>query len=222
MTRKANEATRTLGVAFDGCTMPGAERPLFTVTPGTMDLGLGIHGEPGVSSHVMPTAAELADVLVDGVLAEKPDGASDRVAVILNGLGRTKYEELFVVWKTVAALLTRAGLVVVEPEVGELVTSLDMAGCSLTVTYLDDELERLWTSPADTPAYRKGQIATTSAALRERNHTHRRTATTATTFVEANEASRLCGTYVADALASIAARDDQCRNRTRTHRRSGR
>ena len=77
---------------------------------------------------------------------------------ILNGLGRTKYEELFVVWKTVAALLAEAGLTVVQPEVGELVTSLDMAGCSLTVTWLDDELERLWCSPADTPAYRKGQI----------------------------------------------------------------
>jgi hypothetical protein len=148
--RKANDATRTLGVAFDGCTLPGADRPLFTVTSGTMDLGLGIHGEPGVSSHTMPTAAELAALLVDGVLAEKPDDASDRVAVILNGLGRTKYEELFVVWKTVAARLAAAGLTVVQPEVGELVTSLDMAGCSLTVTWLDDELERLWTSPADT------------------------------------------------------------------------
>jgi dihydroxyacetone kinase len=91
--RKANDATRTLGVAFDGCTLPGADRPLFTVAEGTMGLGLGIHGEPGVSSHDMPTAAELAALLVDGVLAERPDGSTDRVAVILNGLGRTKYEE---------------------------------------------------------------------------------------------------------------------------------
>ena len=156
---KANEVTRTLGVAFDGCTMPGADRQLFTVAHGTMDLGLGIHGEPGVSSHEMPTAAELAELLVSGVLAEKPSGSSDRVAVILNGLGRTKYEELFVVWKTASALLTESGHTVVQPEVGELVTSLDMAGCSLTVMWLDDELERLWTSPADTPAYRKGQVS---------------------------------------------------------------
>src|SRR5258707_3401835 len=156
--RKTNDLTRTLGVAFDGCTLPGADRPLFTVMPGSMDLGLGIHGEPGVSSHTMSTAAELAALLVDGVLAETPSGATDRVAVILNGLGRTKYEELFVVWKTVATRLAAAGLTVVQPEVGELVTSLDMAGCSLTVTWLDDELERLWTSPADTPAYRKGKI----------------------------------------------------------------
>ena len=98
--RKANDRTRTLGVAFDGYTMPGADRPLFTVSSGSMDLGLGIHGEPGVSSHAIPTAAELGALLVEGVLAEKPAGAADRVAVILNGLGRTKYEELFVVWKT--------------------------------------------------------------------------------------------------------------------------
>ena len=156
---KTNDATRTLGVAFDGCTLPGADRPLFTVAQGTMGLGLGIHGEPGVSSHDMPTAADLAALLVDGVLAETPSGATDRVAVVLNGLGRTKYEELFVVWKTVAGRLAAAGLTVVQPEVGELVTSLDMAGCSLTVTWLDEELERLWCSPADTPAYRKGQIA---------------------------------------------------------------
>ena len=93
---KTNDATRTLGVAFDGCTLPGADRPLFTVAQGTMGLGLGIHGEPGVSSHDMPTAADLAALLVDGVLAETPSGATDRVAVVLNGLGRTKYEELFV------------------------------------------------------------------------------------------------------------------------------
>ncbi|CDP85786.1 MULTISPECIES: dihydroxyacetone kinase family protein [Mycolicibacterium] len=164
--RKANDRTRTLGVAFDGCTMPGADRPLFTVDAGTMDLGLGIHGEPGVSSHNMPTAAELAELLVTGVLAEKPAGTGNRIAVILNGLGRTKYEELFVVWKTAAALLAEASYTVVQPEVGELVTSLDMAGCSLTVMWLDDELERLWTSPADTPAYRKGRMAATDATPR--------------------------------------------------------
>ncbi len=115
---KTNDVTRTLGVAFDGCTMPGADRQLFTVAPGTMDLGLGIHGEPGVSSHAMPTAAELAQLLVSGVLAERPAGASNRIAVILNGLGRTKYEELFVVWKTVAELLTEAGYAVVRSRGG--------------------------------------------------------------------------------------------------------
>jgi D-erythrulose 4-kinase len=152
----ANAATRTLGVAFDGCTLPGADEPLFTVPDGKMGLGLGIHGEPGVSDEDMPTADGLAQTLVDGVLGDKTDTQSKRIAVILNGLGRTKYEELFVVWATVARLLRDRGFEIVEPEVGELVTSLDMAGCSLTVMWLDDELEKYWRAPADTPAYRKG------------------------------------------------------------------
>ncbi len=157
----SNAATRTLGVAFDGCTMPGADHPLFTVPEGHMGLGLGIHGEPGVADEPMPSAADLAATLVDGVLGDRPDAESKRIAVILNGLGRTKYEELFVVWGTVSRLLRERGYTVVEPEVGELVTSLDMSGCSLTVMWLDEELEKYWTAPADTPAYRKGA---TSAA----------------------------------------------------------
>lgn len=199
--RKANDLTRTLGVAFDGCTMPGADRPLFTVASGTMDLGLGIHGEPGVSSHAMPTAAELAEHLVSGVLTEKPEGTGERIAVILNGLGRTKYEELFVVWKTVATLLAEAGHTVVQPEVGELVTSLDMAGCSLTVMWLDDELERLWTSPADTPAYRKGRLAATDAKTRSSVAAETSTAQ----VTQADEAARTAGRLVADGISAVTA-----------------
>ncbi|MGW3473624.1 dihydroxyacetone kinase family protein, partial [Saccharopolyspora sp. NPDC000995] len=156
-----NARTRSLGVAFDGCTLPGQDQPLFEVQEGRMGLGLGIHGEPGVSERDMPSASELAKILVDGLLAEAPetDGEKPRVTAILNGLGATKYEELFVVWGTVSRLLAEAGLEVVSPEVGELVTSLDMAGCSLTLTWLDPELEWLWQAPADTPAYRKGNGA---------------------------------------------------------------
>ena len=164
----ANAATRTLGVAFDGCTMPGADEPLFTVPDGKMGVGLGIHGEPGVADEPMPSADDLATALVEGVLGDRPDTDSQRIAVILNGLGRTKYEELFVVWGTVSRLLRERGYVVVEPEVGELVTSLDMAGCSLTVMWLDEELEKYWTAPADTPAYRKGasSVAAPSGEIR--------------------------------------------------------
>jgi dihydroxyacetone kinase len=154
---RANEMTRTLGVAFDGCTLPGAGGPLFTVPAGRMALGLGIHGEPGVLEQPMPSAAELAALLVDKILDDAPAGAGRRLAVILNGLGATKYEELFLLWRYVAQRLRGAGYELCEPEVGELVTSLDMAGCSVTVTWLDEELERFWRAPADTPAYRKGQ-----------------------------------------------------------------
>lgn len=162
----SNAATRTLGVAFDGCTLPGADAPLFTVPRGKMGVGLGIHGEPGVSEEPQPTADELAATLVEGVIGDKPDTDSTRIAVILNGLGRTKYEELFVVWGTAARLLREAGYEIIEPEVGELVTSLDMAGCSLTVMWLDDELEKYWRAPADTPAYRKGAAAADEGDVR--------------------------------------------------------
>lgn len=156
--RLANDRTRTLGVAFSGCTLPGARAPLFTVPEGRIGVGLGIHGEPGIAEDEMPTAAQLAERLVDGVLAEVDPLGSRRIGVVLNGLGSTKHEELFVVWRTVAGLLRRRGYIIVAPEVGELVTSLDMAGCSLTVVALDEELERLWLAPADTPAFRRGHV----------------------------------------------------------------
>ena len=200
----ANAATRTLGVAFDGCTMPGADHPLFTVPDGKMGVGLGIHGEPGVADEPMPTAAELAMTLVDGVLGDRPDGESKRIAVILNGLGRTKYEELFVLWGTAARLLREAGYEIVEPEVGELVTSLDMAGCSLTVMWLDDELERYWRAPADTPAYRKG-AAEAQASGEVRTDADTESASAAPQLAElSDEAGRDGGRRVAAAFAAIA------------------
>jgi dihydroxyacetone kinase len=153
---KANAATYSFGVAFAGCTMPGADQPLFTVEPGQMDFGLGIHGEPGISSAPWMNAKDLATKLVRTVLAERPDDAAGRAAVLVNGLGATKYEELYALFGDVAELLQAAGVVLVEPEVGELVTSLDMAGCSLSITWLDDELEGHWVASADTPAFRRG------------------------------------------------------------------
>jgi dihydroxyacetone kinase len=161
LARKANAATVSFGVAFDGCTFPGKSEPLFRVEPGHMDLGLGIHGEPGIRTVEWIPARELAAVLLEPLLAERPasTNGSTRAAVVLNGLGATKYEELFVLWQTLGPLLTRHGIEPVLPEVGEIVTSLDMAGCSLTLTWLDDELEELWTAPADTPAFRRGSVA---------------------------------------------------------------
>ena len=156
---KTNYRTRSLGVAFDGCTLPGANSPLFHVPSGQMSLGLGIHGEPGISEHPMPTASELAELLVSKLLNDKPEDAGHRVVAIVNGLGTVKYDELFLLFGKIEKLLTAAGLTVVEPECGELVTSLDMSGLSLTLLWLDDELERYWAAPADTPAFRKGSMS---------------------------------------------------------------
>ncbi len=160
----ANAMTSSFGVAFAGCTFPGQTEPLFTVEPGTMELGLGIHGEPGIETVPAMSAVDLAAVLVEPLLAERPEGTS-RAAIILNGLGSTKYEELFVLFSAVGPLLAAAGVEPVLPEVGELVTSLDMAGCSLSITWLDDELEELWRAPVDSPAFRRDA----GAAPRSRN-----------------------------------------------------
>ncbi|GAA2178340.1 dihydroxyacetone kinase family protein [Brooklawnia cerclae] len=159
---KANDRTRSLGVAFDGCTLPGAGEPLFHVPAGQMSVGLGVHGEPGIYEVPMGSAAGVADLLVDGVLAEAPaigtDGYTGRAIVLLNGLGTIKVEELYVTWNRVAERLSQVGITPVLPEVGELMTSLDMAGVSLTLTFLDDELETLWTAPVDTIAFRRGAV----------------------------------------------------------------
>ncbi|WP_439693264.1 dihydroxyacetone kinase family protein [Curtobacterium sp. SP.BCo] len=156
---RANDRTRSFGVAFSGCSLPGADEPLFEVPEGRMAIGMGIHGERGIDETDVPTADGLASLLVGRLLDELPDGvtaADQKVVPILNGLGSVKYEELFVVYRSVQRLLTDAGVEIVGPEVGELVTSFDMAGVSLTLFWLDDELEVLWAAPADTPAYRKG------------------------------------------------------------------
>lgn len=155
---RANERTRSVGVAFSGCTLPGADAPLFTVPRGRMAVGMGIHGEPGIEMRPLPTADELAILFVDSLLREAPEDAGRRVAVILNGLGAVKHEELFVVYAGVAERLAAAGLEIVDPEVGEFATSFEMAGTSLTLMWLDDELEAAWCAPAYSPAYRKGAV----------------------------------------------------------------
>lgn len=163
---RANDRTRSFGVAFSGCTLPGADRPLFSVPEGRMAVGMGIHGEPGINETDIPTADELAELLVGKLLTEVPDGVEvngARVVPVLNGLGSVKYEELFVVYRRIAQLLAEAGLEAADPQVGELVTSFDMAGTSLTLFWLDDELETLWNAPADAPAFRRGAV--TAVAL---------------------------------------------------------
>ncbi|MET4591624.1 dihydroxyacetone kinase family protein [Arthrobacter sp. 754] len=162
---RANHRTRSFGVAFSGCTLPGADHPLFSVPEGRMAVGMGIHGEPGIDETDIPTADQLAELLVAKLLTEVPDGvetsadsAPARVVPILNGLGSVKYEELFVLYRRVAQLLAEAGIEAVDPQVGELVTSFDMAGTSLTLFWLDKELETLWNAPADAPAFRRGAV----------------------------------------------------------------
>ena len=153
LARLANDRCRSFGVAFGGCTLPGQSEPLFTVAPGKMELGLGVHGEPGISTGDIRPASEVGKLLVETVLSDIPDGAGSKVAVMVNGLGNTKYEEMFVMYNAVAESLGAAGLDLHKPIVDEVVTSLDMTGCSLTLLWLDDELQTLLDAPCSTPAY---------------------------------------------------------------------
>jgi dihydroxyacetone kinase len=204
--RLANERTRSFGVAFSGCTLPGAEAPLFTVPEGRMAVGLGIHGEPGIDETDIPTADGLAELLVERLLAEVPAGvelSGARVVPILNGLGSLKYEEMFVVYRRIAELLTDAGLVLVDPHVGEYCTSFDMAGTSLTLFWLDDELERLWDTPVDTPAYRRGSVAAA-----ERVDAAVEAAGTVQQIAPGDEASRSTAAVVVESLDVLVATVD--------------
>lgn len=161
LAQRANDRTRTIGVAFAGCTLPGEPEALFTVPEGQMAIGMGIHGEPGISTIPLETANQIAQRLVDILLAETPPevNGDQRVGVIVNGLGSVKGEELFVIFGAVAGLLERENITIVEPEVGEFATSFEMAGLSVTLVWLDEELEQAWGSAAHAPAYSKGNVA---------------------------------------------------------------
>lgn len=197
----ANENTRTLGVAFSGCTMPGAKEPLFTVAEGQMGVGLGIHGEPGIRDEPRPSAQELGTLLTSAVLAEAPAGAGKRIGLIVNGLGMTKYEELFLLYRTIAPQLRAAGYEIVDPEVGELVTSLDMGGVSLTILWLDEELEEAWVAPAYACAYRKDAKQLNSL---EDSYTATATTVDAESTVDASAEAVQLATVVRSAAADIA------------------
>ena len=151
--RHANSRVRTAGIAFAGCTVPGQDQPLFSVAPGQMEIGLGIHGEPGVRVAEQLPSRQVAAMLVETLLAETPQDAGSNVAVLVNGLGGTKYEEMFVFYNDVSALLDRSGLSPYNPLIGEFVTSLDMTGMSLSLLWLDDDLKTLLDATASSPAF---------------------------------------------------------------------
>lgn len=198
VTIKANDMTRTMSIGMKGCTLPGAGEPLFHVPEGKIEVGQGIHGEAGVYESDALSASETAEVLVKRVLEEKPDTDSKRIAVILDGLGSTKYEELFVVYQTVDRLLAEAGYELVEPQVGEFVTSLDMAGIALSVTWLDEELEKFWKYPADTAGFKKGNAVKGSEKKRVVKEI-----SLEESYEKATEASRKAAEKIVKALEGI-------------------
>ena len=151
--RKANERTRTMGVALAACTVPAAGRPTFALEDNEMEIGLGIHGEPGMRRGPIEVSDSVVDSLLDAILADMPLAGGERVAVLVNGLGATPAMELYIMFRRVAERLKDLGVTIHRSYVGEYVTSLEMAGASVTLVHLDDELARLIDAPARTPMF---------------------------------------------------------------------
>jgi phosphoenolpyruvate---glycerone phosphotransferase subunit DhaK len=154
--RKANERSRSFGIALTSCTTPAAGAPTFDLGDDEIELGIGIHGEPGRVRRKIGPASELVEIATAAILDDYPFDRGDEALVFVNGMGGTPLIELYIVFSEVAKLLSGRGAKVARSLVGDYVTSLDMAGCSITLTKLDDELTRLWDAPVNTPALRWG------------------------------------------------------------------
>jgi dihydroxyacetone kinase len=151
---RASAGLRSMGVALSPCTIPAAGRPTFDLPAGQMEIGMGIHGEPGVRRGPLDSADSIADELVSAIADDLPYEPGDEVAVLVNGLGATPKEELYILYRRAAQLLRMRSLKIGPVWVGEYATSLEMAGASFSMLRLDDELRRLLLAPARTPFLR--------------------------------------------------------------------
>jgi dihydroxyacetone kinase-like protein len=154
--RKVDANGRSMGMALTSCTVPAAGRPTFDLPDDEIEIGIGIHGEPGRRRVPAAPAREVAEMLVEPILHDLDFTGGDGVLAFVNGMGATPLLELYLMYGEVAAILERAGVRVVRSLVGPYITSLDMAGCSVTLLKLDDELVRLWDAPVNTPGLRWG------------------------------------------------------------------
>lgn len=151
----AAAACRSVGVGLSPSILPVAGKPTFELPDGEMEIGIGIHGEPGSHRGPLETADEIADRMVAAILADIELVAGDRVVVLVNGMGATPPEELYVLYRRVHDILTTDQIIVHRPYVGEYATSLEMAGASLTIMKLDEELAELIDAPASSPFFRQ-------------------------------------------------------------------
>ena len=156
--KKALASIRTLGIALSPCIVPEVGKPTFTIGENEVEIGMGIHGEPGIEVRPMMTADELVQAILEKLLADQPLTAGDCVSVMVNGLGATPKEELLIAYRRIHQVLTDMGVRLTMPHIGEFATSMEMAGMSVTVFKLDDELETLLRAPASTPFYTNENI----------------------------------------------------------------
>lgn len=156
--QKAADNVRTMGVALSSCTIPRVGRPSFEIAEDEMEIGMGIHGEPGVRRGKLTTAKEIAGELLEPILKDMKLGKGDEVSVLVNGLGGTPLEEQYLFFRHVSDILDENGVKLFHAYVGEFATSMEMAGLSVSVFKLDDELKRLLAKPADAICFKQFQL----------------------------------------------------------------
>jgi dihydroxyacetone kinase-like protein len=152
--QKAADNIRSIGVALTSCTVPQARKPTFEIADDEIEIGMGIHGEPGVGRSKLSSVDDITDQMIHRLLADKPINSGDRVAILVNGLGATPVEELYLVLRRANARLNEKGAVLADIRVGNYATSMEMAGASITLMHLDDELGSLLKADAACPFWR--------------------------------------------------------------------
>jgi dihydroxyacetone kinase-like protein len=154
--QKVNAQGRSMGMALTSCTVPHAGKPTFSLGEDEMEMGVGIHGEPGRERMKLRPVDEIVDLLMEPIISDLPYRSGDEVLLFVNGMGGTPLIELYIVYRKAAELAKAAGLKVTRRLVGPYITSLEMAGTSITLLKLDDQLTKLWDAPVHTPALRWG------------------------------------------------------------------
>ncbi|MEO8688722.1 MAG: dihydroxyacetone kinase subunit DhaK [Solirubrobacteraceae bacterium] len=154
--RTVNGQGRSMGMALSPCITPGSGEPSFELADDEMEIGIGIHGEPGRYREKLGSAHDIVERLASAIVEDLPYESGDKVLAFVNGMGGTPLIELYIVYRELAKFLEGRGIAIERRLIGNYITSLEMAGCSITLLKLDDELTRLWDAPCDTPALRIG------------------------------------------------------------------
>jgi dihydroxyacetone kinase-like protein len=154
--QKVQDNVRSMGMALTSCTVPAAGKPTFDIADDEMEIGVGIHGEPGRSRMKLATADEITEMLATPILDDLPFQRGDNVLAFVNGLGGTPLVELYIVYNKLAQMCAERGVTITRNLIGNYITSLEMAGCSITLLRLDDELTKYWDAPVNTPGLRWG------------------------------------------------------------------
>jgi dihydroxyacetone kinase-like protein len=155
LAEQVNAQGRSMGMALTSCTVPAKGDPTFELGEQEMEIGIGIHGEPGRERMPLKPVSEIVDILAAAVIDDLPFQQGDQVLAFVNGMGGTPLIELYIVYRELARVCAAHGLTIARNLVGNYITSLEMAGCSITLLKLDDELTRLWDAPAHTPAFQR-------------------------------------------------------------------